>query len=163
MKKITLITCLLLTLQAHTQTNPQYGPNDCLVLSPGSCPVDFLKDAFCYRDESICFFLSFTNSFRFYDSRFLRAYGDIVFPDTPKIVAAQILASGDEQTLHEIFEFSICLVSPDSCYNDGASGLTIYHTPLSDECPPSDDNCHGGPSDSRICQVTPEACTLSGD
>ena len=166
MKKTIIITCLLIGLQTQAQSdsNALNGPNDCLIQAPGSCPVEFLKEAFCYRDTSVCSFLHHMDSIRFYDALFIQAYRQDIFPELNLIQAARILSTSDQQTLHEIFEYSICLVSPDSCYADGASGLTIYHTPItSEECPPNDNNCHGGPSDAKICQVTPEACTFSGN
>jgi len=93
MRKITLIIGLFIALQTNAQSNPLNGPNDCLVQTPGSCPVDFLKNAICYRDPSVCRFFSFSNSFRFYDILFLSRYGNTVFPELNNIEAAQLLSS----------------------------------------------------------------------
>ncbi|WP_395374428.1 hypothetical protein [Marinicella sp. W31] len=166
MKKIFLIICCLVSIQTHSQSSsssPLNGPNDCLIQTPGSCPADFLLKAFCFRDESVCSFPTSFIDFRLIHIRYYQDYGDVIFPDISGAQAISILRSGDEAALHEIYEYSICLISPDSCYTDGESGLTVYHSSVNDECPPSNNNCQGGPTDSKICQVTPEACTNIGD
>jgi len=62
--------------------------------------------------------------------------------------------------MHDALETAICLNSTESCYlTDGS--WTIYHDAScklgqDDNC--NDDPPYGGPRDSKICQVTPEAC-----
>ena len=158
----TFLICSLYTIPAQTQGNPENGPNDCLLNQTANCPISFMLNAFCLRDTASCWFFHGSETYRLKDKYFLQNYSEYLFGTPADVPLPQfpVLDTYPTATLHEIFEYLICFNDPNSCYSIGTNGLTIYHN--SSECPPEQQEnggCHGGPRDSRICQVTPEACS----
>ena len=103
-----------------------------------------------------------SDSYTLNDRAFLRDYSEYLFgvPHGVLFPTFSVMDHYPTPTLHEIFEYGICYNDPLSCYLEGTNGLTIYH--FGPECPPElqdTDLCQGGPRDSKICQVTPEACS----
>jgi len=163
-----LLLLFVLSMTSHGQVqamNPENGPNDCLLNDTPNCPISFMLKAFCLRDSASCWHMPGSDSYGLNNRIFLRNYSEYLFgvPAGVLFPTFDVLEHYPTATLHEIFEFGICHNDPLSCYPEGVSGLTIYHD-ASTECPPEQrdsDQCQGGPRDSKICQVTPEACTGS--
>ncbi|WP_395374429.1 hypothetical protein [Marinicella sp. W31] len=157
------VICFIYALPGQTQGNPENGPHHCLLNDTPNCPISFMLKAFCMRDEGSCLHLIGSDTYALSDRIFIRNYSEYLF-GTPAgnllYPIFSVMETYPTATLHEIFEFGICHNDPGSCYPEGANGLTIYHH--SSECPPGQrdtDGCQGGPRDSKICQVTPEACS----
>lgn len=141
------------------QTYNQNGPNDCLLNSTDKCPVDFLIKVFCLHDEAICINSFNSDNPRLRNQQFWTKYGHLLSDFDPNNIAyshVSVLNLYPEETIHELFEYIICDLSEESCYAEGFNGLTIYSDDT--DCFMDDDFC-GGPTDSAVCQVTPEACS----
>ena len=134
----------------------QYGPNDCLLKTTDPCSIDFMLKTFCLIDQPMCGLVIGTNQYYLHDALFLNKYA-IFSGGTHSTISFSILHTYPEETLHEIFEYAICFSSPESCYPDGENGLTIYSDFVC-RTTEEDDFC-GGPTDSAVCEVTPEACS----
>jgi len=127
-----LLFLLILGFSIQTSNASGYGPDDCLRLETEQCPLDFLRTTLCMVNQPICTYNPSTNLYSLNTGLFVSLYGSIVDFD-----------------FHDMFEYAICDSSPQSCELDllNVNGLTIYNNSLAKR------------DDSRVCQITPEACT----